>query len=84
MASPVEVLHSRQKRPLIQDDRLKLGDYCAARHYRVIGASGDRKSKTYRGLTRMIADRKGEFLVRRRRGTENSRGPKVGKPERSA
>jgi hypothetical protein len=31
MASPVEVLHSRQKRPLIQDDRLKHGDYCAAR-----------------------------------------------------
>lgn len=31
MASPVEVLHSRQKRPLIQDDKLKRGDYCAAR-----------------------------------------------------
>jgi hypothetical protein len=38
IASPVEVLHSRQKRPLIQDDRLKRGDDCAARR---VWRSGD-------------------------------------------
>jgi hypothetical protein len=38
MASPMEVLHSRQKRPLIQDDRLKRGDDCAARR---VWRSGD-------------------------------------------
>lgn len=56
MASPVEVLHSRQRWPLIQDDRLKRGDYCAARHCLVIG-----KAKAYRGLTGMIAGSEASF-----------------------
>jgi hypothetical protein len=40
MASPIDVLHSRQKRPLFQDDSLRRGEF-APRVFRGIWTSGN-------------------------------------------